>query len=372
MEGLFAKTSRSGLQPVELAKRLMREMDAGKVVGLRGVVAPNHFVFSLSPADGSRFEQAEQVLVAELEQVVRDAAGERGWGLIGPPEVELFVDDAVRKGEVRVEASLVEGEEQVAPAPAGTGATLLIHEGGSTRTVRVGGGTVTIGRLPECEVVIHDPGASRRHAQLREQRRRLRPSPTSGSTNGTQLNGQTVQSARARRRRPHHDRHDAHRVPEGLVLGAASSRSRCRPSSTACSPCVPVHLAGADARGVGRAHVDRTRTRRKTRRARRPAPSTPQTASIVVVHEPDGAKPRTFTLAASDARRPRAGVRHQGGRHVRLAAARAALRAAGRLVRGGPRLDERHVRERAAARRAGALQPGDKIRVGTTMLELQR
>ena len=74
MEGLFAKTSRSGLQPVELAKRLMREMDAGKVVGLRGVVAPNHFVFSLSPADGSRFEQAEQVLVAELEQVVRDAA----------------------------------------------------------------------------------------------------------------------------------------------------------------------------------------------------------------------------------------------------------------------------------------------------------
>jgi hypothetical protein len=192
VEGLFAKTSRSGLQPVELAKRLMREMDAGKVVGLRGVVAPNHFVFSLSPADGSRFEQAEQVLVAELEQVVRDAAGERGWGLIGPPEVELEIDDAVRKGQLRVEASLVEGEEQVAPAPAGTGATLLIHEAGSTRTVRVGGGTVTIGRLPECEVVIHDPGASRRHAQLREQQG-VWTLTDLGSTNGTQLNGQTVQ-----------------------------------------------------------------------------------------------------------------------------------------------------------------------------------
>jgi hypothetical protein len=192
VEGLFAKTSRSGLQPVELAKRLMREMDAGKVVGLRGVVAPNHFVFSLSPADGSRFEQAEQVLVAELEQVVRDAAGERGWGLLGPPEVELEIDDAVRKGQLRVEASLVEGEEQVAPAPAGTGATLLIHEGGSTRTVRVGGGTVTIGRLPECEVVIHDPGASRRHAQLREQQG-VWTLTDLGSTNGTQLNGQTVQ-----------------------------------------------------------------------------------------------------------------------------------------------------------------------------------
>jgi hypothetical protein len=193
VEGLFAKTSRSGLQPVELAKRLMREMDAGKVVGLRGVVAPNHFVISLSPTDGARFEQAEQVLVGELEQVVRDAAGERGWGLMGPPEVELEVDDAVRKGQFRLEASLVEGEEQVAPAPAGTGATLLIHEGGSSpRTVRIGGGTVTIGRLPECEVVIHDPGASRRHAQLREQQG-VWTLIDLGSTNGTQLNGQTVQ-----------------------------------------------------------------------------------------------------------------------------------------------------------------------------------
>jgi FHA domain-containing protein len=193
VEGLFAKTSRSGLQPVELAKRLMREMDAGKVVALRGVVAPNRFVFSLSPVDGATFEQAEQAIVRELEQVVRDAAGERGWGLMGPPEVELEIDDDLRKGQFRVDASLVEGEEQVAPAPAGTGATLLIHEGGSApRTVRVGGGTVTIGRLPECEVVVHDPGASRRHAQLREQQGAWTLTDL-GSTNGTQLNGHTVQ-----------------------------------------------------------------------------------------------------------------------------------------------------------------------------------
>jgi D-serine deaminase-like pyridoxal phosphate-dependent protein len=193
VEGLFAKTSRSGLQPVELAKRLMREMDARKVVGLRGVVAPNHFVFSLSPADGAQFEQAEQALVSELQQVVRDAAGERGWGLMGPPEIELEIDDAVGRGQLRVAATLVEGQEQVAPAPAGTGATLLIHEGGNApRTVRIGGGTATIGRLPECEVVVHDPGASRRHAQLREQQGTWTLTDL-GSTNGTQLNGQTVQ-----------------------------------------------------------------------------------------------------------------------------------------------------------------------------------
>ena len=193
MEGLFAKTSRSGLQPVELAKRLMREMDAGKVVALRGVVAPNRFLFSLSPADGARFEQAEQALTSELEQVVRDAAGERGWGLMGPPEVEFEIDDDLRKGQFRIETSLVEGDEQVAPTPVGTGATLTIHEGGGApRTVRIGGGTATIGRLPECEVVVHDPGASRRHAQIRGQGDAWTVTDL-GSTNGTQVNGQTMQ-----------------------------------------------------------------------------------------------------------------------------------------------------------------------------------
>ena len=193
VEGLFAKTSRSGLQPVELAKRLIREMDTGKVVGLRGVVAPNRFLITLSEADGSRFEQAEKALATELQQVVRDAAGERGWGLMGPPEVEFEMDDVLRKGQFRLEASLVEGQEQVAPAPAGTGATLLIHEGtNAPRTVRVGGGTATIGRLAECEVVVHDPGASRRHAQVRQQGGGWTLIDL-GSTNGTQLNGQTVQ-----------------------------------------------------------------------------------------------------------------------------------------------------------------------------------
>src|SRR5205085_11762872 len=85
VEGLFAKTFRSGLQPVELAKRLIREQDAGRTVGVHEVWAPNRFEFTLSAEDAERFEQAEAALIRELRQVVRDNAGEHGYGLMGPP-----------------------------------------------------------------------------------------------------------------------------------------------------------------------------------------------------------------------------------------------------------------------------------------------
>ncbi len=194
MEGLFAKTFRSGLQPVELAKRVLKEMDARRTVGVRDTWAPNRFVFYLSPVDGERFKEAEHVLEAELGQVVRDNAAERGWGLVGPPQVEFLVDERLKKGEFRCEASLVEGEERVQPAPA-RGASLVISSDdvGERRTVRLSAQVVTIGRLPECEVVLRDPSASRRHAQIREQEGTYTLTDL-GSTNGTMLNGQTVQA----------------------------------------------------------------------------------------------------------------------------------------------------------------------------------
>lgn len=194
VEGFFAATFRSGLQPVELAKRLLREMDDGKTVGVHEVWAPNHFVFSLSPDDAERFEQAEQALVSELKQVVREAAAERGWGLVGPPEVGFQVDRSLSRGRFRCESSLVEGEREV---PSGTatgspGATAeasltVLEDGHPGTTYRLGRGSVTIGRLPDCDIVVADPGASRQHAQVRFDGGRFVLSDL-GSTNGTLVN----------------------------------------------------------------------------------------------------------------------------------------------------------------------------------------
>lgn len=193
MEGLFSKTFRSGVQPVELAKRIMREMDAGKTVGVSETWAPNRFELSLSPIDAERFEQAEAALAQELRQVVRDNATERGWGLVGPPEVELFVDDDLKKGDIGCEASLVEGEEKVEPVTQSR-AHLLVREEGGERKVVLDADLMTIGRLPDCDVVLRDKGASRRHAQMRRTNNGTWTITDLGSTNGTRLNGQTVQT----------------------------------------------------------------------------------------------------------------------------------------------------------------------------------
>lgn len=189
VEGFFATTFRSGLQPVELAKRMMREMDANKTVGVREVWAPNRYLFTLSESDGQRFEQAEQALVTELKQVVREAAAERGWGLVGPPEVEFQVDAELGKGRFSCEASFVEGEEELAPQPAVGERGSLVLAG---RTIPLTQPEITIGRLPECEVVVDDPGASRQHARIRRTDGGF-VLVDLGSTNGTLLNDAPIQ-----------------------------------------------------------------------------------------------------------------------------------------------------------------------------------
>jgi pSer/pThr/pTyr-binding forkhead associated (FHA) protein len=189
VEGFFATTFRSGLQPVELAKRIMREMEAGRTVGVQEMWAPNRFVFSLSEVDGQRFEQAEQALVSELKQVVRETASERGWGLVGPPEIEFEVDPDLGKGRFVCAASFVEGPDELPSQPTDVRGTLVTSNGNSVSLTKA---ETTLGRLPECDVVVDDPGVSRQHARIRRAETGFVLSDL-GSTNGTFVNEQPVQ-----------------------------------------------------------------------------------------------------------------------------------------------------------------------------------
>ena len=202
VEGVFTKAFRAGLQPVELATRILKEMEANKTVGVRQVWVPNRFVFHLSAPDRERFEQTEKALRRELEQVVRDGARERNWDLVGPPEVSFETDASLRQGEYGCQVALVEGPTTSSPAiqaaPASHKATgpdharlVLIEKGKPGKTFALGKERVIIGRLGESDVVVNDPGVSRQHAEVRRDDDGFAISDL-GSTNGTNVNGKTI------------------------------------------------------------------------------------------------------------------------------------------------------------------------------------
>ena len=195
IEGFFRAAFRSGLQPVELAKRILREMEAGKTVGVREVWVPNRYTLHLSAEDRERFASMEGALIRELETVVRDGARERGYGLVARPEVVFETDEGMKRGDLEVAAELSEAPgphtgQQAAVRPAASDARLA----GDGRAWPLDRDVLVIGRLAGSEVEIQDPGASRKHAEIRRQ------GPDFvlvdlGSTNGTLLNDAPVSEA---------------------------------------------------------------------------------------------------------------------------------------------------------------------------------
>src|SRR5262245_2398753 len=84
VEGAFSKAFRSGLQPVEIGRRLAREMDAQRTLGLRGTVVPNAFVIELAQEDLERFESFHDSLLKELAEAAREHAREENYHFVGP------------------------------------------------------------------------------------------------------------------------------------------------------------------------------------------------------------------------------------------------------------------------------------------------
>lgn len=182
VEGVFAKAFRSGLQPVELGRRLTREMDARRAVGVRGVMAPNVFSFALSPADLERVSPFSEALLRELADAAREHARNEGYRFVGPVEVELNEDASLTPGIFLISSELKEAE-----GGAAVGA-LVLADG---ERVKVADQTLTIGRLAECDVVLAEDSVSRRHAEVRRQGSEIVVADL-GSTNGTKVNGARV------------------------------------------------------------------------------------------------------------------------------------------------------------------------------------
>jgi hypothetical protein len=179
-EGVFARAFRSGLRPVELGRRLVRVMDSQRNVGVSGrPVVPNSFTVRISPDDHEQFAEISDTLVRELCDAAREHARDEGYSFMGPVTVELVVDESQRKGSFEVDGRLRQGEGGVGPG------SLLLPTG---ERIALGEFIVTVGRMPDCTLVLADPNASRNHAEVRPQGDGFVVVDL-GSTNGTRVNG---------------------------------------------------------------------------------------------------------------------------------------------------------------------------------------
>ncbi len=178
-ERTFSRPFKSALQPIEIGTRIIREVDLTRRLSGQGPISANQIRVWLGPADAVRFEGFQKALVTELEETVRQHAVSEGYSFVGPVQVEIFIDDDVKAGDLEVKAEFIGGESQP---------RLIMSDG---RSFNVGDRALVIGRSPEIDVVINDSNVSRRHAEVWRTSEGVAIRDLQ-STNGTFVNGHRV------------------------------------------------------------------------------------------------------------------------------------------------------------------------------------
>ncbi|MFG6402533.1 FhaA domain-containing protein [Microbacterium sp. P04] len=184
VNGAFAKTFRSGIQPVEIASALRSELDKkAAVVSRDRILTPNTLVVQLAVADYDRMAGLGQTLLDELNSAVQKHARTQGYSFAGPLTIDLQRDETLSTGTLRVESQ----------SASGSVSWRAVVDIDGKRHPLVAARTV-IGRGSDADITIPDAGTSRKHVEILWDGERAMVRDL-GSTNGTQLQGQKVSEA---------------------------------------------------------------------------------------------------------------------------------------------------------------------------------
>jgi hypothetical protein len=220
-EGLFGRAFRANVQPVELARKLVKEMDDHRTVSVSRVYVPNEYTVYLSTPDREQFADYEVSLKAELQEYLAEHARREGYVLLSPPTVLMETDDDLAVGEFGIATRMVQrvqkpGEPEPAPRLE-PGATMVykprapMPTQGPAPDVALAQEIVTLttdgvrheidrrrfvlGRSKDCDIQLADPNVSRRHAELRQEGSAYWLIDLD-STNGSQVNGRRTSRAK--------------------------------------------------------------------------------------------------------------------------------------------------------------------------------
>jgi hypothetical protein len=208
LEGFFRRRFATALQPVEIAKDLVREMVRNKIVSVKHIYVPNCYCIYLSARDGEQFSVFEQSLSRELASFLKQKAAEKDYTLVGMPCFTFTVDEDLAPGTLRIECSFNEEVEELSENEAKKSDTLdyperveeplaqdwqlLVVEGPDEGKVfQLTEKLQIIGRHSNNEIFLSDPNVSRKHAELEYIRGSFFLTDL-GSTNGIVVNDNRV------------------------------------------------------------------------------------------------------------------------------------------------------------------------------------
>ena len=184
VNGAFAKTFKSGLQPVEISAALRRELDTKAAVVTRDrILVPNKFTVRLSKSDYDRMTGLGATLTDELTQLVQRHAAAQHYSFAGGISIALSEDPSLSAGMLEIQSVNVQGEVAWTP----------VLEINGKRHPIVHSHTV-IGRGSDADITVDDTGISRRHVEVLWDGKRAEVNDL-GSTNGSKLNGNPVARA---------------------------------------------------------------------------------------------------------------------------------------------------------------------------------
>lgn len=241
VEGTFSRAFSSEVRPIEIARKLAREMEEHKSFSVSRTYVPNEYRVFLSPRDRERLAEYEDALVGELSGYVLEHARRERLAMVSRPVIEFETDSRLRLGEFGIQTGVTrtEGEPEglapeapgladapvpgrsspsgappVGPSEPPSGGRTMVYSSAERvaeplsesagmrpqtavlviegKRMVVGERGATVGRSRQCEIVLEDPNVSRQHAELRP-RGGSWVLTDLGSTNGSRVNGRPVE-----------------------------------------------------------------------------------------------------------------------------------------------------------------------------------
>jgi hypothetical protein len=203
ISGVFARTFRSAVQPVEISSALNREIDnSAQILSRDRRLVPNTFVVELSETDHQKLDGLGPQLPRELTEMLREHAAQQSYVFTGPVSISMVVADGLTTGRFRVRSKAQSSSSMASGNPTDTEvrrATATLELNGEKLPLAPPG--IVIGRGNDADLRIDDPGISRKHIEIRVTEPQDLTDPPRitvhdlGSTNGVLVNGRRVEQA---------------------------------------------------------------------------------------------------------------------------------------------------------------------------------